>query len=139
VSTARAEDGFTLIEVLAALVILAVGLLSVEALGIGASRSVTFADRQSEYAVASSAALESALQALRSDSMPDQWCHSGALAGGATLSRAIDVSDPKLVRVTVRATPDPEGTGPRPDAFEISSSAYLPNGISGTPSGSPCS
>ena len=46
---ARADAGFTLIEVLIAMVILAVGLLAVEALGIGAARSVQRARVQSAY------------------------------------------------------------------------------------------
>ena len=43
-------DGFTLIEVVVAMVILALGLLGLEALGIGAARSIATADRQSGYA-----------------------------------------------------------------------------------------
>ena len=43
------REGFTLIEVLIAMVILAVGLLAVEAMGIGAARLVARADRQGEF------------------------------------------------------------------------------------------
>lgn len=46
---ARADAGFTLIEVLIAMVILAIGLLAVEALGIGAARTVQRARVQSAY------------------------------------------------------------------------------------------
>lgn len=44
------EGGFTLIEVLAAMVILAIGLLGLEALGIGAARSIASAAQQSRFA-----------------------------------------------------------------------------------------
>lgn len=47
---ARGEEGFTLVEVLAAMVILAVGLLGLEALGIGAAKSIASAELQSRYA-----------------------------------------------------------------------------------------
>lgn len=45
----RGREGFTLVEVLVAMVILAVGLLALEALGIGAARMVARADRESQY------------------------------------------------------------------------------------------
>ena len=59
------EEGFTLIEVLVAMVILAVGLLGLEALGIGAARAVAMADRQSCYATLASDSLEAALHQIR--------------------------------------------------------------------------
>ena len=54
----RGEEGFTLIEVLAAMMILAVGLLAVQALGIGAARSVVQADHRSELAAIATATIE---------------------------------------------------------------------------------
>jgi prepilin-type N-terminal cleavage/methylation domain-containing protein len=59
------RKGFTLIEVLVAMVILAVGLLALEAMGIGAARMVARADRQSEYTVMATAELEAALNTFR--------------------------------------------------------------------------
>jgi prepilin-type N-terminal cleavage/methylation domain-containing protein len=59
------REGFTLIEVLIAMVILAVGLLALEAMGIGAARLVARADRQSEYTAMATADLEAALNQYR--------------------------------------------------------------------------
>lgn len=54
----RGRGGFTLIEVLVAMVILAIGLLGVEALGIGASRTINRADRMQQYLGVASDSLE---------------------------------------------------------------------------------
>lgn len=59
------EAGFTLIEVLMAMLILAVGLLGLEALGIGAARSVTRADRQDETTLAAARVMEERIQEIR--------------------------------------------------------------------------
>ena len=59
------EAGFTLIEVLVAMVILSVGLLGLEALGIGAARSVVNADNQTRMATAATRAMEAKQQEVR--------------------------------------------------------------------------
>ena len=59
------EEGFTLIEVLAAMVILAVGLLALEALGIGAARSLALAETGNELVAAGTTAMENAQQKVR--------------------------------------------------------------------------
>lgn len=80
------REGFTLIEVLIAMVILAIGLLALESMGIGAARLVARADRQSEYTAMATADLEAALNQFRT---------AGAVAGGsrnegpATVSRVV--------------------------------------------------
>jgi prepilin-type N-terminal cleavage/methylation domain-containing protein len=60
-----AEAGFTLIEVLVAMVILSVGLLGVEALGIGAARSVSKAEDQTRLATAATRAMEGRQREVR--------------------------------------------------------------------------
>jgi type IV pilus modification protein PilV len=60
------EAGFTLIEVLVAMVILAVGLLGVEALGIGAARSVVKAEDQTRLATAATRVMEERQREVRS-------------------------------------------------------------------------
>jgi prepilin-type N-terminal cleavage/methylation domain-containing protein len=55
------DAGFSLIEVLFALVILAVGVLALESMGIGAARSVRRARMQTAYAVLAADELEQAL------------------------------------------------------------------------------
>ena len=61
----RADAGFTLIEVLIAMIILAVGLLALESLGIGAAASVRRADVQSRYAALATNELETALNEIQ--------------------------------------------------------------------------
>lgn len=59
------EEGFTLIEVLAAMVILAIGLLALEALGIGAARSLALAETGNELVASGTTAMEKAQQRVR--------------------------------------------------------------------------
>jgi type IV pilus modification protein PilV len=57
----RADAGFSLIEVLIAMIILSVGLLALESLGIGAARSVRRAQVQSNYSATAQDLLERTL------------------------------------------------------------------------------
>lgn len=61
----RCEEGFTLIEVLIAMVILAIGLLGLEALGIGAARSLAEAETRNETVALATGAMEQAQQKVR--------------------------------------------------------------------------
>lgn len=58
------NQGFTLVEVLAAMVILAVGLLALEAMAIGAARQVARAERVSEFSAVATDQLERTLEAI---------------------------------------------------------------------------
>lgn len=133
-----AEAGFTLIEVVAAMVILAVGLLALEALGIGAARSITLAQRQSEYALVASDSLESALRQLREGQVPAQFCTN--LRRGDRLSRTVSFpGSGNVVAVSVAAIPTTaQSTTPR-DTFEITSSLFLPTLPGASANGTPCS
>jgi prepilin-type N-terminal cleavage/methylation domain-containing protein len=66
-SGSRAVGGFTLIEVLIAMMILAVGLLGLEALAIGAARSVASAQHRTMLAAAATQEIEDRMQAIRSN------------------------------------------------------------------------
>ncbi len=59
------EGGFTLIEVLVAMLILAVGLLGLEALGIGAARSIALAAEQSDAAMVATRVMEDRMLEIR--------------------------------------------------------------------------
>jgi type IV pilus modification protein PilV len=63
----REPNGFTLIEVLVAMIILAVGLLGLEALAIGAARSVAHAQQRTVMAAAATQEMEDRMQALRNN------------------------------------------------------------------------
>jgi type IV pilus modification protein PilV len=68
VSTERAprgDAGFSLIEVLIAMIILSVGLLALESLGIGAARSVHRAQVQTSYAATATDLMERTLVRIR--------------------------------------------------------------------------
>lgn len=59
------EAGFTLIEVLVAMLILAVGLLGLEALGIGAARSIAMAEEKSEFTMVATRLMEDRILEVR--------------------------------------------------------------------------
>ena len=116
---ARADAGFTLIEVLIALVILAVGLLALEAMGIGAARMVARAQNQSEYAAAASDTLEKTLNRIKAGSGA-AGTSSYTLSDGAGVALTVARTDLDnastaldLWRVTVTVTP-PSGGVLRP-------------------------
>lgn len=61
----RRDAGFSLIEVLVAMVILAVGLLAIEAMAIGAARQIASANYTTEYTLVATEQLEAELRRLR--------------------------------------------------------------------------
>jgi len=132
------EDGYSLIEVMVALLVLSVGLLGLEALGIRAARSIALADRQSRYVTLATDSLESALHQLRRRNVPPDFCRTD-LPFGDRMSRQTDLSDPRLARVIVRVIPNPDSSGATPDIYEISSSQYLVVILPSSPAGAPCS
>jgi prepilin-type N-terminal cleavage/methylation domain-containing protein len=136
-----ASQGFTLIEVLVAMVILAIGLLGLEALGIGAARSIALAERQSGYVTLASDSLESALDQLRRGVVPANFCQVD-LRFGDRMSRQVQLPGPppadQLATVTITVLPNPESINAPREPFQISSSLYLATAITGSPSGSAC-
>lgn len=64
------RGGFTLVEVLIAMLILAVGLLGLEAMAIGASRTIATASQMTEYTLIASQQLETVLEQARSGQNP---------------------------------------------------------------------
>ena len=98
----RGQDGFTLIEVLIAMVILAVGLLGLEALGIGAARMVGRAERQGDYITAATTRLETTMAQLRQGAAPPAV--STEEIPGASL-RTQATSAGRLWTITVTITP----------------------------------
>lgn len=116
------RGGFTLIEVLIAMVVLAVGLLALESMAIGASRSIATANRMTEYTLIASQRLETVQERIRSG-LPAQ---SGVevLANGTTVQTVVqqNVQSGTLWTITVTVTPPSVGVG---------NSRYTPTTVTG--------
>jgi type IV pilus modification protein PilV len=105
------REGFTLVEVLVAMLILAVGMLALEALSIGAVRAVARADRQSEYVALATDRLERTLTQVRLGQSPTS---STATVGAASVDVVVGrdtlagwTSVAYTVAVTVTPPADP--------------------------------
>lgn len=100
------REGFTLVEVLVAMVILAIGLLALEAMGIGAARAVARADIQSEYTAVATDRMEQALSLIRQGD-PVTGLSDGLT--GASVTTLVDEEDlgnnTTSYTVTVTVTP----------------------------------
>ncbi|HEX6040740.1 type IV pilus modification PilV family protein [Longimicrobium sp.] len=99
------REGFTLAEVLVAMVILAVGLLALEAMGIGAARMVARADREGELTELATDRLERALNQVDMGTIPSAATET---VGGNALATSVAtqaMGTRTLVTVTVSATP----------------------------------
>jgi prepilin-type N-terminal cleavage/methylation domain-containing protein len=101
----RRRGGFTLIEVLIAIVILAVGLLALEAMGIGAARAVARAGESSEYTALATDKMERALNLARQGQTPppEDVVLDGARVQTSTVVTAAGTRN--LYTVTVTVTP----------------------------------
>jgi prepilin-type N-terminal cleavage/methylation domain-containing protein len=102
----RGREGFTLVEVLVAMVILAIGLLALEAMGIGAARAVARADVQSEYTAMATARVEETLVRIRQGQQLNQGVVP--LAGGGTMTTIVvptTVGGRQTFAVTVTVAP----------------------------------
>ncbi|HEX5725328.1 MAG TPA: prepilin-type N-terminal cleavage/methylation domain-containing protein [Longimicrobiaceae bacterium] len=105
----RGRAGFTLIEVLVAMVILAVGLLALEALGIGAARMVNRARLQSSWAAVATDTLERTLSRLRQgQALKGKTAH--AVAGDSVYLRVdtTEIGDSGMNRYDVKVTVVPK-------------------------------
>lgn len=110
--------GFTLIEVLIAMLILAVGLMGLEAMAIGASRSIAAANRMTEYTLIASQQLETTLEQARAATLPAEFPASSVtpLANGTVVDINVQ-SNPQGAAGTlwtVRVTVTPPSTSNHP-------------------------
>ncbi|MBA4159958.1 MAG: prepilin-type N-terminal cleavage/methylation domain-containing protein [Gemmatimonadetes bacterium] len=132
----RCVGGFTLIEVVIAMVLLSVGLLGLQALGIMAVRSNGLAQKNSRAAATASQYMETAFNQFRGGT-PRQLCET--LGNGDRVSVAIDVNSPNQPtrpRITVEVRTPAGLSNPLP--YTLVSYAFVPSGISAA-AGSPCS
>ncbi len=107
VAAPRGREGFTLVEVLVAMVILAIGLLALEALGIGAARAVARADVMSEYTAAATARMEETLLRIRQGQALNTGVTSAGSASVTTDVVQEVVGTRRQYTVTVTVTPPP--------------------------------
>lgn len=118
---AQCEDGFSLIEVLVSMIILAVGFLGLEAVAIGSSRLVQYAEQQSEYATLTSSIMERSQDSIRRNVMP---CSTTPVTVGKTqrndvITRTVTATGTTARNVTITVTPTAGKV--RPQAMTLSS------------------
>ena len=126
------EEGFTLIEVLVAMVILAVGLLGLEALSIGAARTLAIAETGNEMVAAGTAAMEKAQQAVHRELAvtpvvisTGENCEpltSLTVCASVDTRATLSTLPARNARVTVTVTPARAGSDP----FTITSYVFDP-------------
>lgn len=125
------EQGFTLIEVLIAMLILAVGLLGLEALGIGAARSIAMAEEKSEFTMVATRHMEDRILDVRLNPMTvstAERCSEDALSGHYVCSQVstrnqLGTLPANTARVVVWVTESPQA-GTR---FDLVSHVYDAN------------
>lgn len=127
--------GFTLIEVLMAMVILAVGLLGLQGLSVAAIQTVGFADRGTRAAATAVLYVEDAVQQIRAGMTPGS-CTGLALASGELVTRSVTIAAVPggASAVSVTVTPEPRRGAARP--FSIEARTYSP--VLPEVSGAPC-
>lgn len=100
------RGGFTLIEVLVAMIILAVGLLALEGLAIGAARHVAVANQMTQYTNIAGERLEMSLDLARTGVNPGST--DELLPNGTRVQRVVvenGVAGTILFNITVTVTP----------------------------------
>ena len=102
------QQGFTLVEVMFAMVIFAVGMLGLEALAIRAVQSVSLADRNSRSSATATHYLEAALDSLSREMVPANL--DCTLANGDRVRRTVNLGNSRLPQVTVVVTPVSRGS-----------------------------
>jgi prepilin-type N-terminal cleavage/methylation domain-containing protein len=118
--------GFALLEVLIAMIILAVGLMALQALSIAAVHRSAAAEQNTRAALIASRYLEEALEQLRREQLPASFACT--LENGDQVSRSVATEgSSRLARVTVEVTPDARSLPPYP--YVIHAHAYSTQGF----------
>jgi prepilin-type N-terminal cleavage/methylation domain-containing protein len=124
--------GFTLVEVLAAMVILAVGLLGLQGLAVGASRVNTLSEKQSQYALTGSSIMEAARRRARDGMTASRDVqYNFALSGRdtAVVRERITLlpNKPNRAEIIINVAPkNPGASRVRPDTLTLRSYVWTP-------------
>lgn len=122
--------GFTLIEVLAAMVILAVGLLGLQGLAVGASRINTLSEKQSQYALSGSSIMEAARRRAREGMTASRDVqYNFALSGRDTalVRERITLQQGNRAQIIVDVSPKSSEAGRvRPGTLTLTSYVWTP-------------
>lgn len=130
-----AAAGSTLVEVLAALLILAVGLLALQAAMMASVRASSQAERQTQSVAIGARYLEDGLLELRLGRLPPSF--DCVLPGGNVVHRHAQVlEDPNLAIVQVQVSS--EFPGAPADSHHVRSYAYSPDGFDPPEAGFSC-
>jgi len=119
----RGSAGFTLIEVLIAMVILSVGLLALESMGIGAARMAARADARTSYTAIASDTLEGTLNRIKAgNGATGTTTYTHKSGAGVSLTVANSVAGSmKLWSVSVTVSPAASSVLKSYDAVTVSS------------------
>lgn len=93
------DGGFTLIEILIAMVLLGVGMLGLSALGVTSARTLAQAEVRTAYAITAADALEQALYRIRTE--------PGSVSSGVL---SVDTLDSRDIVTTTVTRADPRWT-----------------------------
>jgi prepilin-type N-terminal cleavage/methylation domain-containing protein len=111
----RTDAGFTLIEVLFAMLILAIGLLALESMGIGAAAAVRRADVASSYSALATDELEQTLNEIQRTpavvSNSTRTTTSGVRIFRTITTSAVAGTTYNLYTINVRVLPPTSGAG----------------------------
>ncbi|HEX2202112.1 MAG TPA: prepilin-type N-terminal cleavage/methylation domain-containing protein [Longimicrobium sp.] len=121
---ARRDAGFTLVEILIALVILSVGLLALEAMGIGAMRLVNKAQRQTALTQIATSQLEESVVRLRNG-----WAVTQGTVpvSGGTMRTQLAPLGGGVTQVSVTVIPDADrGMISANDSIRLSANVFNP-------------
>jgi prepilin-type N-terminal cleavage/methylation domain-containing protein len=120
------REGFTLVEVLAAMIILAIGLMGLQSLGIYAARSVTLAQRQSEYALVATRHLEAAVDSIDRSVISGCGVREWPAGINTDVVRRVVAGGAGQRVVTVAVVPDAESAAVRPQLYQLETYVFVP-------------
>lgn len=125
------NSGFTLVEVLIALLILSVGLLGLQAVTLSAVRASALAEQNTRAATTATHFLEEAMEPLRRNVLPPSL--SCALSTGYEVNRTVALLNVHVAHIEVRVTSPPRRTVAPP--VLVQTHAYSNLGFSPSPEG----